>query len=295
MEQEGEGVIVMGRGGSIEHVLLNFTDPNTEVDGERSSLKVPHPFFADLKVRQAFALAIDRKTIVERLYVKTASVAQFYVWAPKKYVPEAKWERDIEKANTLLDEAGWKKGADGVRAKNGKKMKVLFQTSNNKLRQDTQAVIKRDLESLGVEVELKTVIADVFFSGDPTNPDTLMHFYADMEMFTQERAGPDDPVLFLQSFDSSQLPQKSNKWARLNYSRYVNKEFDALHDAAARELDAAKFAELVRKMNQLLVDDVALIPLVERSDVSGARRNLRGVQLSGWASTLWALPFWYRV
>jgi peptide/nickel transport system substrate-binding protein len=295
MEQEGEGVIVMGRGGSIEHVLLNFTDPNTEVDGERSSLKVPHPFFADLKVRQAFALAIDRKTIVERLYVKTASVAQFYVWAPKKYVPEGKWERDVEKANMLLDEAGWKRGADGVRAKNGKRMKVLFQTSYNKLRQDTQAVIKKDLESLGVEVELKGVTADVFFSGDPTNQDTLMHFYADMEMFTQERAGPDDPVLFFQSFDSSQLPQKSNKWAKLNYNRYVNKEFDALHEAAARELDAAKFAELVRKMNQLLVDDVAVIPLVERSDVSGARRNLRGVQLSGWASTLWALPFWHRV
>jgi peptide/nickel transport system substrate-binding protein len=295
MEQEGEGVIVKGRGGSIEHILLNFTDPNTEVDGERSSLKVPHPFFSDLKVRQAFALAIDRKTIVERLYVKTASVAQFYVWAPQKYVPEGKWQRDTEKANMLLDEGGWKRGSDGVRTKNGKRMKVLFQTSNNKLRQDAQAVAKKDLESLGVEVELKAIPADVFFSGDPTNHDTLMHFYADMEMFTQERAGPDDPVLFLQAFNSSQLPQKANKWAKLNYSRYVNKEFDALHEAAARELDPVKFAELVRKMNQILVDDVAVIPLVERSDVSGARRNLRGVQLSGWATTLWMLPFWYRV
>jgi len=295
MEQEGVGVIVKGSGGTIEHVLLNFTDPNTEVDGERSSLKVPHPFFSDVKVRQAFALAIDRKTIVERLYVKTASVAQFYVWAPKKYVPEGNWRRDIEKANMLLDDAGWKRGADGTRMKDGKKMKVLFQTSVNKLRQDTQAVIKKDLESLGIEVELKAIIADVFFSGDPTNHDTLMHFYADMEMFTQERAGPDDPVLFMQSFDSSQLPQKSNKWAKLNYSRYVNKEFDALHEAAGKELDPGKFAELVKKMNQMLVDDVAVIPLVERSDVSGARTNLRGVQLSGWASTLWMLPFWHRV
>jgi peptide/nickel transport system substrate-binding protein len=294
MEQEGIGAIVQGRGGTIEHILLNFCDPNTEVDGERSSIKVPHPFFSDLKVRQAFALAIDRKTIVERLYVKTASVASYYVWAPSKYVPEAKWERDVAKANLLLDEAGWKKGADGIRTKNGKRMKVLFQTSKNKLRQDTQAVVKKDLEALGVEVELKEVIADVFFSGDPTNEDTLMHFYADMEMFAQERAGPDDPVVFLQSFDSSQLPQKANKWAKLNYSRYVSKEFDALHEAAGKELDPAKFAELVRKMNQTLVDDVAVIPLVERSDVSGARRNLRGIQLSGWASTLWALPFWHR-
>jgi len=295
MEEEGIGVILKARGGTIEHILLNFTDPNTEVDGEKSSVKVPHPFFSDLRVRQAFALAIDRKTIVERLYVKTASVAQFYVWAPQKYVPEGKWARDLDKANMLLDEAGWKKGPDGVRARNGKKMKVVFQTSNNKLRQDTQAVIKKDLESIGVEAELKAITPDVFFSGDPTNHDTLMHFYADMEMFTQERSGPDDAVLFLQSFDSSQVPQKSNKWAKLNYSRYVNKDFDTLHAQAGKELDPVKFAELVKRMNQLLVDDVAVIPLVERSDVSGARRNLRGDQLSGWASTLWALPFWYRV
>jgi peptide/nickel transport system substrate-binding protein len=99
----------------------------------------------------------------------------------------------------------------------------------------------------------------------------------------------------MQSFDSSQLPQKSNKWAKLNYSRYVNKQFDALHESAGKEMDPVKFAELVKQMNQLLVDDVALIPLVERSDVSGARRTLRGHQLSGWATTLWALPFWYRV
>jgi peptide/nickel transport system substrate-binding protein len=72
----------------------------------------------------------------------------------------------------LLDEAGWKKGPDGVRARNGKKMKVVFQTSNNKLRQDTQAVIKKDLESIGVEAELKAITPDVFFSGDPTNHDT---------------------------------------------------------------------------------------------------------------------------
>ncbi|HET9217032.1 MAG TPA: peptide ABC transporter substrate-binding protein, partial [Terriglobia bacterium] len=232
MEQEGIGTIVKAQGGTIEHILLNFTDPNTEVDGERSSVKVPHPFFSDIKVRQAFALAIDRKTIVERLYVKTASVASFYVWAPSKYVPDSKWERDLERANRLLDEAGWTKGPDGMRVKNGKRMRVLFQTSNNKLRQDTQAVVKKDLESLGVEVELKAIIADVFFSGDPTNDDTLMHFYADMEMFAQERAGPDDAVVFFQSFDSSQLPQKSNKWAKLNYSRYVNKQFDALHERA---------------------------------------------------------------
>ena len=295
MERGGDGVVLSAEGGMIEHMLLNFSDPNLEVAGERSSVKAPHPFLADLKVRQALALAIDRKTIVERLYGKTGAIAQFYYCEPKKYVPESTWERDTAKANMLLDEAGWQKGADGGRAKNGKRMKVLFQTSQNKLRQDAQAVIKKDLESLGVEVELKAVIADVFFSGDPENPDTLSHFYADLQMFAQQRGGPDDATLFLQAFHSSEVSQKSNKWARFNYSRYVSKEFDALHEAASRELDPIKFGEAVKKMSLHLRDDVAVIPLVERSEVSGASKSLRGIKLSGWAATIWALPFWYRV
>ena len=194
----------------------------------------------------------------------------------------------------LLDDAGWKKGVDGVRTKDGKRMKVLFQTSVNKLRQDAQAVIKKDLESIGVEVELKAIIADVYFSGDPANPDTLSHFYADLQMFAQQRGGPDDATLFLQAFHSSEVSQKSNKWARLNYSRYVSKEFDALHGIASKELDPAKFVEAVKEMSLHLRDDVAVIPLVERSEVSGARKNLKNIKLSGWASTVWALPFWHR-
>lgn len=294
MERGGDAVVMSAEGGMIEHILLNFSDPLREVDGERSSVKAPHPFLSDLKVRQAFALAIDRKTIVERLYGKTGAVAQFYYCEPKKYVPESTWSRDITKANALLDEAGWKKGADGVRAKDGKRMKVLFQTSVNKLRQDAQAVIKKDLESIGVEVELKTTIADVYFSGDPANPDTLTHFYADLQMFAQDRGGPDDATLFLMAFHSSEISQKSNKWSRFNYSRYVSKEFDALHDAASKELNLEKFVEAVKKMSLHLRDDVAVIPLVERSEVSGASKKLRDIKLSGWASTVWALPFWNR-
>jgi peptide/nickel transport system substrate-binding protein len=295
MERDGQGSVLFAAGGLIEHILLNFTDPNTEIDGERSSLKVPHPFFSDLKVRQAFALAIDRKTLVEKLYVKGAGIAQYYIWTPEKYVPQTTWERNIDKAGMLLDEAGWKLGADGKRTKNGKPMKVLFQTSQNKLRQDTQAVIKKDLESLGVQVELRAPIADVFFGSDPANPDNAGHFYADMQMFAESRGGPDDAVLLFQRFHSSQAAQKANKWALLNYNRYVSKEFDALHAAAAREIDPVKFAEAVRKMNQHLTDDVAMIPLVARSDVDGARKNLRGTQVSGWATRTWALPFWHRV
>jgi peptide/nickel transport system substrate-binding protein len=294
MERGGQGTVQVVQGGSIEHVQLNYTDPNVEIDGERSSLKAPHPFFTDLKVRQAFALAMDRKTVVDQLYGKTGEVALFYLYTPKKYVPDATWQKDIARANQLLDEAGWRKGGDGIRTKDGKRMKVLFQTSVNKLRQDTQAVIKRDLESIGVEVELKAVIADVFFAADPANPDNFPHFYADMQMYTSTRSGPDDVLVFLQAFLSSEVRQKANNWAKQNTTRYVSQEFDNLYNAAAKELDATRFAEAIKKCNQKLEADVAVVPLVARGGVSAAKNNLKGTQVSGWASNLWALPFWYR-
>lgn len=294
MEKAGQGVILVTQGGSQEHIQLNYTDPNVEIDGERASLKAPHPFFTDLRVRQAFALAMNKKLIVDQLYGKTGEVAHVYYYTPKKYVPDVQQEYNLDKANRLLDEAGWRRGPDGVRTKDGKRMKVLFQTSVNKLRQDTQAIIKQDLQKIGVEVELKSVIADVFFAADPGNPDNFPHFYADMQMYTYTRGGPDDYLDIFRTFLSTEVRQKANNWATQNTTRYVSKEFDALYEQAKRELDPVKAAELVKQMNKKLFDDVAVVPLVGRGGVAAAKKNLKDTNLSGWASNLWWLPYWHR-
>src|SRR5213596_1430035 len=68
LERGGKGEVLITPGAGIEHIQVNFTDPWTEVDGERSSLKKPHPFQTDPLTRQAYALAVDRRTIAEQLY-----------------------------------------------------------------------------------------------------------------------------------------------------------------------------------------------------------------------------------
>ena len=77
----------------------------------------------------------------------------------------------------MLDEAGWKRGADGIRAKDGKQLKFVFQTSINAPRQKNQAIVKQACQKAGIEIELKSVAASVFFSSDVANPDTYPHFY----------------------------------------------------------------------------------------------------------------------
>ena len=294
LEKEGIGNVVIYPGAGAEHIQINFTDPWTEVDGERASIKTKHPFFSDLKVRQALALSINRRLIVESLYGRTGNIGVYMLNNPKKYVPDGgKWEYDPAKAGQLLDEAGWRKGSDGVRAKDGKRLKVLFQTSVNSVRQKTQAIVKQDLEKVGFEVELKSIISDVFFSSDPGNPDTFSHFYADMQEYSNGPSAP-DPQQFMETWHSSQVAQKANNWAGRNPTRYQNPAYDRLWDQARTEQDPVKRADLIKRMNQMTVDDVVIIVVSNRNGVAAAKKNLKGMDLTTWDSNLWKLAYWHR-
>src|SRR5262249_42237594 len=159
--------------GAIEHLQINFTDPWTEVDGERASSKTSHPLFSDPAVRHALTLLIDRAAIEKHIYGRTGVATGNFINNPQRFNSKnTRWEYDIQKANQLLDQAGWKRGSDGIRAKNGKPLKLVYQTSINAPRQKTQAIVKQACQKAGIEVELKSVTASVYFSSDVANPDT---------------------------------------------------------------------------------------------------------------------------
>ncbi len=294
LEQQGrKGVFRMFPGTSVENIQLNRTDPWTEVDGERSSVKVPHPFFSNHQVRQAFRAAVDRRTITEQLYGAAGQPTGNFLNAPQQYQsPNTRWEFDLDKAARLLEEAGWRRGSDGIRLKDGRRMKVLFQTSANQVRQKTQAIVKKALEQIGVEVELKAVPANVFFASDPGNPDTFSHFYADMQMSANSLGF--DPQGPMRLFVSWEIAQKANNWAGRNFVRWANAEYDRLWKQAETELDPVKLAALFIRMNDLLIEDGVVIPVVWRKEVSAVSHTLRGMALSPWDSILWDLAFWYR-
>src|SRR5215467_5808264 len=89
---------------------------------------------------------------------------------------------NLGKAAQLLEQAGWKRGSDGVCIKGGRRMQVVYQSVVNLRVQKGQAIVKQALERLGVEVALKAIPAGVMSSNDPGNPDTSGHFYADMQL-----------------------------------------------------------------------------------------------------------------
>jgi len=293
MEQGGKGKADIVAGGNIEHIQLNNTDPWTEVDGERSSIKTKHPFLTDPAVRQALNLLVDRGAVQEQIYGRTGIATANFLNQPSRFASKStKWELNIDKANQILEGAGWKKGSDGIRAKDGKKLKMVYSTSINALRQKNQQIVKQAAAKAGIDMELKSVTASVYFSSDVANPDTYTHFYTDIQMYTTTMTQP-DPELFMNQFTTSEIASKENKWQGRNITRWRSEEYDKLFRSAESELDPVKRAALFIKMNELVIQNVVVIPVVFRPRVAAITNTMR-VEQSGWDSDFWNLHNWYR-
>jgi peptide/nickel transport system substrate-binding protein len=293
LEKGGKGRVIITPGGGIEHIQLNSTDPWTEVDGERSSFKTKHPTLSDPAVRQALALLVDKDSVEKYIYGRTGKATANFIDNPERFRSKTtKYEFNIDKANALLDKAGWVKGADGVRAKDGKKLKFVYQTSINQPRQKTQAIVKQACQKAGIDIEVKAVTASVFFSSDVANPDTYPHFYTDLQMYNNGPQQP-DPEVFLRQFLLAEVAAKENKWQGRNITRWTNKEYDEIHKAAQLELDPVKRAAMLIKLNEMAVNNQVVIPVVARPVVTAVANNLV-VELTGWDNNTWDLPNWYK-
>jgi peptide/nickel transport system substrate-binding protein len=293
LEKGGKGRVAITQGGNIEHIQLNSTDPWTEVDGERSSIKTKHPLLSDPAVRKALGMLVDRKSVEDHIYGRTGVATANFLNNPERFrSKEMKWEFNIDKASQLLEDAGWKKGPDGIRIKDGKRLKLVYQTSINTPRQKNQAIVKQACQKAGIEVELKSVIASVFFSSDVANPDTYTHFYCDIQMYTTTMTQP-DPELFMNQFTSWEVASKENKWQGRNVTRWQNADYDATFRAVEGELDPVKRAALFIHLNDLVCGDEAVIPVVYRPRVVAISNKLHA-SLTGWDNDLWDLASWYR-
>ena len=296
--QGGKGELLTTYAGTFERLMFNFSDPNKEVNGQRSEKSTKHPFFSDKNVRQAFAMAVDRATIAKELYgdgltgkVTCNVINGLPAFESKNTASMDVCKFDTAKANKILDDAGWVKGADGIRSKGGVRLKVLYQTTAaNPVRAKTQDIIKKGWNAIGAEVELKTVPSAVFFT--PKTPDSANYFYADVQMFA---SGTDpDPTTFLGEWLTRQIAQKENNWGLKNYLRYSNPDYDKLIDVDLRnELDPKKRSELGIKANDILVGDAVVIPIVNRASTNDGRsKDLKGVKPNAWASSLWDVADW---
>lgn len=299
MAAAGKGVLLNGFGTLVERIEMNMTDPSADLaEGERSTVKHPHPFLSDINVRKALSMAIDRQILVDIGYGSAGRPTCNIVPAPELFASTNTdcIAQDMEGAKALLESSGWvDSDGDGIREKDGKPLKILYQTSTNPVRQDFQAVIKDWWTELGVDVELKNIDASVFFGGDAGSPDTFQKFYSDVEMYANNFDGT-DPEPYLAQYKCDKIPGPDNQWQGENINRFCDPAYDALVDELSKTADMAKRGEIAIKLNEMLTkDSYVIVPLVDRGRLSAASNTLGGAVLNTWDTEMWNVQDWFRV
>jgi len=278
INESGEyGQLVGVRTSTTEVIYFNFSDPNMEVDGQRSQKDTPHPFFTDKAVRDAINLAIDRTLIAGEFYGEPDSAtANVLSGNPTFESPNTSWEFDLDKAAQTLEDAGWVMDGD-VRKKDGIALEFTFSTAANSVRQKTQAVVKDALEKIGFKVKIDQVDSAIFFDSSPGNDQGNTHFYSDMMMWSSGPGAPVSPQFMIKWYsgpDGRNIAQKENDWSGLNFQRYQNPDYDAIFEDLRSATTFDDAINLMISLNDTVIDDRAVVPLVARTFYYGIANRL---------------------
>ncbi len=265
--EDSPGVLDITPTVSLEFMDVNMSDPHTEVNGQFSEMNTPHPILSDVRVRKALALAINREVITSELYLEgNEPAANVILGNPAIDTSHNTAVYDQGEAKALLDEAGWvlEDGAQ-VRTKDGEELRLSLATSVSSIRQKTQSIIQANLAEVGIAVELEQIDAGLFFDGSAGNDQNLTHFYRDLQFYSTS-VGNARPLTLMNNWytgpEGANIAQKSNGWSASNNSRWQNEEYDAELEAARVESDDEKLIERLINLNDMVVNDYAVIPLV---------------------------------
>jgi peptide/nickel transport system substrate-binding protein len=145
---------------------------------------------------------------------------------------------------------------------------MSYVTSINEVRQKTQQVLKQAFEQAGFRVQLQQVDSGIYFDSSPGNEQNISHMYYDVTMYTNNASSP-FPIAYMNDWyagpDRENIAQASNQWSGGNRQRYVNPEYDAVYEAVQLETDLEAAAQMFIELNDILVNDAIMVPLVHRA------------------------------
>jgi peptide/nickel transport system substrate-binding protein len=264
-----------------ERLILNLTKP-----ADPSDNKTPHPILGDVKVRQAISYGIDRKTIIDTLLNGKAlpGTSELNV-DPYNCTDIKPWPYDPAKAKQLLDEAGWKPGPDGIRVKDGQRLRLKYQTTTgNKLREDSQVLMVENMKAIGVEFYIENQPASLLIGSWAANsPRKKGNF--DIIMYTTN-ASIDPHSQMFNYFHSSSIPSPDNQGG-VNYSRWNDPETDKLIEKAGSLPDWNQRKPLYCQAAARITEGASHIYLYQRYNL-----QLFNTRVQGWIANSWAGPNW---
>jgi peptide/nickel transport system substrate-binding protein len=246
-----------------------YVHPSTTYESIAQNFMMP--LFQDKRVRQALYYGMDKKPIVEKISLGLVPEAETYVppqsWA---YNPKIKGHHKYypEKAKALLEAAGWKPGADGIRVKDGKRL--VFEnatTAGNKQREQIQQLLQQQWRQIGVEMTISNKPAAVLFG----------EFYRMSKFQTVVIGigmGPDPDHSF--RLHSRYIPAKGGMGR--NSIAYENAEVDRLLDTGVIEVDQDKRKKSYFRLQEILVEELPHLPIYHYVIIRATKAAVQGFQ-----------------
>ncbi len=239
-------------GSIVNYITFNATDPQ----------------LLDVRVRQAFASALDRPAIIHALWRDQARLTNTLLpashWAAAHDAELSVYQRDLTRARALLESAGYKADARGVR------IHLTLKSSTDDSMRLLAAIVQQQVREAGIELQLKQNEFGTFYS-DVTK--------GAFQMYVLRWVGSnEDPSIFRYAYGSGSMPPKG-----ANRGRYRNPQVDALLDEAARETNQDMRRALYVQVQTILSAEEPSVVLWSLDNVIVHTRRLRGVHpvLSG--------------
>jgi peptide/nickel transport system substrate-binding protein len=264
-----------------ERLILNSTQ-----NADPSDNKTPHPILGDVKVRQAIAYGIDKKTIIDKLLFGKALPGSSEMNADPFNCTDIKaYPFDQAKAKQLLDDAGWKAGADGIRAKGTTRLRLKYQTTTgNKLREDSQVLVVENMKAIGVEFYIENQPSSLLLGGWAANSPRKKGNYDILMYTTNSSIDPHNQMNTY--FNSKSIPSPDNQGG-VNYSRWNDPQTDQLIEKAGSIPDWSQRKDLYCQAAARVVDGATHIYLYQRYKLHSFN-----VRVQNWIATPWLGPAW---
>ena len=233
--------------------------------------------FADINVRQAFMHAVDRPRLAENLFFGFADPA----YGPISSSTPAYWDGnndyypfDLDKANALLDEAGWTMGDDGVRSKDGETLSVYFPSL---LEPDTAVAVQADVKRAGFDVRVENVLK--------ARQDELI-FANDYDMLVIRWVSNDPGVLSI-PFHSRNIVEPGK--FKFNWARYADEGMDQMLEDAESAGTADERNKLYGDIQKQIMDEGIFLPIHNQVQTVAYTNELDGFRL---AAGQWQVRFY---
>ena len=253
---------------------------------EHIDFKIENPILADVRVRQAMAYAVDRETMVKRLFDGKQPVAATWVnpLDPNFTKDTAIYPYNPAKAKALLAEAGWTPGADGI-CRNGKGDRLSIEfvtTAGNRLRELQQQVLQSQWKAACIEATIHNEPARSLFG------ETLkQRKYTGMVMYGWSSPVAESPR---RTLGSDQIPTAANNWGGSNAIAFNDKQMDIAIARSETTLDPELQKPIWADMQRIYADQMPALPLFFRSEQYVLPKWLKGLVPTGHGdySPLWS-------